>query len=96
MDSKFHIKLQIVGRYYPLVIERKDEERLRKAAKLINEKVAQYKQRYKDKDVQDFLAMTSLQFVLKELDLNEQIENQPVLSAIRDLADELEDFVQSE
>ena len=96
MDSKFHIKLQIVGRYYPLVIERKDEERLRKAAKLINEKVAQYKQRYKDKDIQDFLAMTSLQFVLKELDLNEKLENQPVLSAIRDLADELEDFVQSE
>lgn len=96
MDSKFHIKLQIVGRYYPLVIERKDEERLRKAAKLINEKVAQYKQRYKDKDIQDFLAMTSLQFVLKELDLNEKLENQPVLSAIRDLADELGDFVQSE
>ncbi len=96
MDGKFHIKLQIVGRYYPLVIERKDEERLRKAAKLINEKVAQYKQRYRDKDIQDFLAMTSLQFVLKELDLNEKIENQPVFSAIRDLADELEDFVQNE
>ena len=96
MDGKFHIKLQIVGRYYPLVIERKDEERLRKAAKLINEKVAQYKQRYRDKDIQDFLAMTSLQFVLKELDLNEKIENQPVFSAIRDLAVELEDFVQNE
>jgi len=92
MDSKFHIKLQIVGRYYPLVIERKDEERLRKAAKLINDKVAQYKQRYRDKDIQDFLAMTSLQFVLKELDLNEKLENQPVISAVRVLAEELEDF----
>ena len=50
MDGKFHIKLQIVGRYYPLVIEREDEERFRKAARLINEKVAQYKKRYKDKD----------------------------------------------
>lgn len=96
MDGKFHIKLQIVGRYYPLVIERKDEERFRKAAKLINDKVAQYKQKYRDKDVQDFLAMTSLQFVLKELDLNEQIENQPLISAIQDLAEELEDFVQNE
>jgi len=92
MDSKFHIKLQIVGRYYPLVIERKDEERLRKAAKLINDKVAQYKQRYRDKDIQDFLAMTSLQFVLKELDLNEKLENQPVISTIRELVEELEDF----
>ena len=96
MDGKFHIKLQIVGRYYPLVIEREDEERFRKAARLINEKVAQYKQRYRDKDVQDFLAMTSLQFVLKELDLNEKLENQPILSAIRELTEELDDFVQNE
>ena len=96
MDGKFHIKLQIVGRYYPLVIERKDEERYRKAARLINEKVAQYKQKYRDKDVQDFLAMTSLQFVLKELNLNEKIENQPMTSALGKLADELEDFVQNE
>ena len=85
MDGKFHIKLQIVGRYYPLVIERKDEERFRKAARLINEKVAQYKQKYRDKDVQDFLAMTSLQFVLKELDLNEKLENQPMMGAIKEL-----------
>ena len=96
MDGKFHIKLQIVGRYYPLVIEREDEERFRKAARLINEKVAQYKQKYRDKDVQDFLAMTSLQFVLKELDLKEKLENQPVISAIRELTAELDDFVQNE
>ena len=96
MDGKFQIKLQIVGRYYPLVIERKDEERYRRAARLINEKVAQYKQKYKDKDIQDFLAMTSLQFVLKELDLNEKLENQPMLSVLRNLTDELEDLVQKE
>ena len=72
MDGKFHIKLQIVGRYYPLVIERKDEERFRKAAKLINDKVAQYKQRYRDKDIQDFLSMAALQFVLRELELEEK------------------------
>lgn len=96
MDGKFHIKLQIVGRYYPLVIDREDEERFRKAARLINEKVAQYKQRYRDKDVQDFLAMTSLQFVLKELDLTEKLENQPILIAIKELTEELDDLVQNE
>ncbi len=96
MDGKFHIKLQIVGRYYPLVIEREDEERYRKAARLINEKVAQYKQKYRDKDVQDFLCMTSLQFVLKELDLTEEMENQPMMSALKKLTDELDDLVQNE
>ena len=96
MDGKFHIKLQIVGRYYPLLIERKDEERFRKAAKLINDKVAQYKLRYKDKDNQDFLSMAALQFVLKELDLEEKIDERPVVSAIQELTDELEAFVKKE
>jgi len=96
MDSKFHIKLQIVGRYYPLVIERKDEEKFRKAAKLINEKVAQYKQRYKDKDIQDFLSMASLQFVLKELDLEDKIDDTPLITAIEELSDELGEFIQNE
>ncbi|MBT3244399.1 MAG: cell division protein ZapA [Bacteroidetes bacterium] len=96
MDGKFHIKLQIVGRYYPLLIERKDEERFRKAAKLINDKVAQYKLRYKDKDNQDFLSMAALQFVLKELDLEEKIDERPVVSAIEELTDELEAFVKKE
>ena len=63
---------------------------------MINEKVAQYKIKYQDKDVQDFLAMTSLQFVLKELDLIEKLENQSIVSAIRELTEELEDFVQTE
>ncbi|MBT4401720.1 MAG: cell division protein ZapA [Bacteroidetes bacterium] len=96
MDGKFHIKLQIVGRYYPLLIERKGEERFRKAAKLINDKVAQYKLRYKDKDNQDFLSMAALQFVLKELDLEEKIDERPVVSAIEELTDELEAFVKKE
>ena len=49
----------------------KDEERIRKAAKLINERVVQYKQRYSDKDTQDFLAMAALQFVIKNLEMEE-------------------------
>ncbi len=96
MDSKFHIKLQIAGRYYPLIIERKDEERFRKAAKLINDKIAQYKQRYRDKDLQDFLSMAALQFVLKELELEEKIDERPMMSVIKDLTDEVEAFVKKE
>ena len=46
-------------------------KRFRKAARMINDKVLQYKQRYSDKDVQDFLAMASLQYVIK---LNEEEE----------------------
>ena len=68
MEEKLPIKVQIAERYYPLKIERRDEEKIRKAAKLINDKLLQYKQRYTDKDSQDFLAMAALQFVIQLLD----------------------------
>jgi len=57
MDDKLSIKVNVADRYYPLKVERENEEKIRKAARMINEKVMQYKQRYSDKDVQDFLAM---------------------------------------
>ena len=56
-DDKLSIRINLADRYYPLKIEAKDEERIRRAAKLINEKILQYKQRYVDKDNQDFLAI---------------------------------------
>ena len=65
MDDKLSIRVNVADRYYPLKVEREDEEKIRRAARLINEKVLQYKQRYTDKDVQDFLAMAALQFVIK-------------------------------
>ncbi|MDA3822041.1 MAG: cell division protein ZapA [Bacteroidales bacterium] len=68
MDDKLAIKVQIAERFYPLKIDRRDEEKIRKAAKTINDRLLQYKQRYTDKDPQDFLAMAALQFVIQLLD----------------------------
>ncbi len=39
MEDKLSIRVNVADRYYPLKIDRKDEERIRKAAKLINDKV---------------------------------------------------------
>src|SRR5665647_623488 len=71
MDDKLSIRVNVADRYYPLKVERENEEKISKAARMINDKVLQYKQRYSDKDVQDFLAMASLQYVIK---LNEEEE----------------------
>ena len=43
MDDKLSIRVNVADRYYPLRIDRDDEEKIRKAARLINEKVLQYK-----------------------------------------------------
>ena len=72
MDEQLSIKVQIAERFYPLKIKQQDEEKIRKAAKLINDKVLQYKQRYTDKDAQDFMAMAALQFVINLLDCEQQ------------------------
>lgn len=72
MDEQLSIKVQIAERFYPLKIKRTDEEKIRKAAKLINDKILKYKQRYTDKDTQDFVAMAALQFVINLLDCEQQ------------------------
>jgi cell division protein ZapA len=94
VDSGFNIKLQIAGRLYPLVIDRKDEEKVRKAAMVINEKVGQYQQRYRDKDGQDFLAMAAFQFVLKLIELEEKSNDTPLITALVEITEQLEEFMQ--
>ena len=71
-EDMLSIKVQVAERFYPLKIKRQDEEKIRKAARLINDKVLQYKQRYTDKDTQDFMAMAALQFVINLLDCEQQ------------------------
>ena len=71
-NEMLSIKVQVAERFYPLKIKRQDEEKIRKAARLINDKVLQYKQRYTDKDTQDFMAMAALQFVINLLDCEQQ------------------------
>jgi cell division protein ZapA len=90
MDDKLSIRINIADRYYPLKIERTDEEKIRKAAKLINDKVLQYKQKYIDKDTQDFLAMAALQYVIRVLDTEDKNDLGPITSEIRELNEELD------
>ncbi|HHU33698.1 MAG TPA: cell division protein ZapA [Bacteroidetes bacterium] len=93
MDEKVSIRVNVADRYYPLKIEAEDEERIRKAAKMINEKVLQYKQRYTDKDVQDFLAMAALQFVIKLGEEEEKLENDYIPSAVRELISKIDEVL---
>lgn len=93
MDDKFSIKVNVADRYYPLKIDRADEEKIRKAAKLINEKVLQYRQRYTDKDAQDFLAMASLQFVIRLLDCEARVDNSDLIEELAELDEWLGEYL---
>jgi cell division protein ZapA len=85
MDDKLSIRVNVADRYYPLKVEREDEERIRKAARMINEKVQQYKLRYTDKDVQDFLAMAALQYVIKLTEEEEKLEKDYLPETLKEL-----------
>jgi len=95
-EEKLSIRINLADRYYPLKIEAKDEERIRGAAKLINEKILQYKQRYVDKDNQDFLAMAALQFVIRYLEMEEKVDDQPILEDLKELNEQLEVYLKKE
>jgi len=94
MEDKLSIRVNLADRYYPLKIDRKDEERIRRAAKLINEKILQYKKRYIDKDIQDFMAMAALQFVTRVLELEEKQEENEMIDRIREISRDLETYLE--
>jgi len=94
MDDKLSIRVNVADRYYPLKVERENEEKIRKAARMINEKVLQYKQRYADKDVQDFLAMAALQYVIKLTEDEEKIENDYLPDAIKELIQKIDSVLE--
>ena len=96
MDDKLSIRVNVADRYYPLKVESENEERIRKAARMINEKVLQYKQRYLDKDVQDFLAMAALQFVTRIIETENKTDISPLEQKVQELNEELEEYLKGE
>ncbi len=72
MDEKLSIRINIGNKTYPMYINRNEEESIRKAAKIINDKLIQYQNKYADRDPFDLLAMTSLQFVKELVDCKDK------------------------
>lgn len=94
MEDKLTIKVTLVDRQYPLKIDLKDEEKIRKAAKKINDTVIQYQKIYSDKDSQDFLAMAALQLATKAVENEFRNEIQPIAEKLIGLEAELTEFLQ--
>ena len=60
--SAVSIKVNIANRDYPMKISGDEQDLVRKAAKLIEQKIKEFEQAYAVKDKQDVLAMCALQF----------------------------------
>ena len=69
MEDKIrNISLIIADRPYKLRIEAHEEENVRKAAKMIKEKLSDLKKSYQAKDKQDYLAMVALMYCVDYLE----------------------------
>lgn len=100
MDDKLLIKISIGDRHYPVNISRGDskrEEIIRNAANEINETVLKFKKiGYKNRDEQDYLAMASLQFVVKSLETEDREDAAPLANRIREMDRKLEELLNKE
>ncbi len=65
--EEFSINISIADRPYRLSVKRSDEEAVREAAKIINDRIKDYAHAYAFNDKQDLLAMAALQYTLSAL-----------------------------
>jgi len=92
-NEKLTVRVNINERFYPLKVDAKDEEKIRKAAKNINEMVSKYRDLFSDKDGQDFLAMVALQLGTKVIDLDNNNQLTEIVDDIKTLNRDLEMFI---
>ncbi len=93
MSSTLSIKVTIAGRTYPLTIDRSEEEAIRKAADAINKNVKDLQSNYAVRDMQDLLAMTSLQFSTDLLKQNKSVEQEQTEKEVQQLDKEIKSFL---
>ena len=61
--SEVNIKVEIAGSVFPLKVNAEDEQNIKEAVDLINNKIAEFEKNYAIKDKKDVLGMVMLQLV---------------------------------
>lgn len=75
MDS-LSIKIKIDNREYPIQVTPEEESRLRRAGKLINEEIEQFKSSFGIEDKQDILSMVLFKTFVERLEMEEKNQEQ--------------------
>lgn len=65
--SELAIRIRIADRDYPMKVKQEDEERVREAGRLINEKIKSYKEEFGIEDKADLLAMVAFDCLVDKL-----------------------------
>lgn len=86
--EELSIKIKIADREYPMKVKRADEERVRIAGKLINEKLKSYREQFGIDDKQDLLAMVAFDCIVDKMAVEEthQAIDQTVFEKVSQLS----------
>lgn len=93
MSTLIPANILIADRSYRLKIEAAEEEIIRKTAKLINEKIMEYKESFAGKDMQDYVSMALLWFATEQNKTGEEMimlkETSQKLQSLENLIDKI-------
>ncbi|MFN3445222.1 MAG: cell division protein ZapA [Bacteroidia bacterium] len=92
--KELSIKVNIADRYYPLKVTPEQEEIVRQAAKLINDKLKALQQEFDVRDKQDMLSMTVLELATQLITLQSRnvIEDEGLTAQLQELRSLLKDI----
>ena len=96
MNDKIKINLLIADSYYPLTIDREEEESVREAAKQVNIRLNTYREHYKNLAPEKILAMVAYQFSKENLTLAQRNDTQPYAVKIEELTEVLDKHFKDE
>ena len=85
--EELSVKIKIADREYPMKVKRTEEEKVRAAGKLINEKIKHYREQFGLDDKQDLLAMVAFDCLVDKMadDDKPQVIDQTVIEKVKQL-----------
>jgi len=92
--GEISIKINIADRVYPLKVNMEEEEIIRRAAKLINDRIKEYQENYAVRDKQDLLSMAVLHYATSSLKAEQKVavEDTDVTDRVYQLDQMLSEF----
>lgn len=71
MSEAINIRVQVADKVYPLKVTPDEEERIRRAAKRLNDRIRHHRQTFEVQEKHDLLAMCALEFATETEHLEE-------------------------
>lgn len=79
--SELSIKIRIADRDYPMRVNKEEEEQLRAAGRMLNERLKAFREQFGIDDKQDLLAMIALETLADKLQsAQSKAENESILA----------------